>query len=253
MKQKVTLAGVEVSRIGLGTNRLRHTRENVAFVKAAVAAGLQHVDTAHLYAGGDSEQTIAEAVSPFPPDVVVATKGGAGRGGPQVLRAEIEESLRRLRADTIALYYLHRVDPETPLEESLGAIKDYRDKGVILHVGVSNVSVDQVERARKVVPISAVQNQYNIAERRYDAVVDYCTAEGIVFVPFYPLRAEPPRVAQDIARRHRTTVQQVMLAWLLHRSPMMLPIPGTLSLEHLKENLAALQMQLTDGELEALN
>jgi len=253
MEQKVTLAGVEVSRIGLGTNRLRHTPENVAFIKAAVAAGLQHIDTAHLYAGGESEQTIGEALSPFSPEVVVATKGGAGRGGPEVLRAEIEESLRRLRADTIALYYLHRVDPATPLEESLGAIKEYRDKGVILYVGVSNVSVDQVERARKVVPISAVQNQYNIAERRYDAVVDYCTAEGIVFVPFSPLRAEPPRVAQDVARRHRTTVQQVMLAWLLHRSPMMLPIPGTLSLEHLKENLAALQMQLTDAELEALN
>jgi pyridoxine 4-dehydrogenase len=112
---------------------------------------------------------------------------------------------------------------------------------------------EKVERARKVVPISAVQNLYNIAERRYDAVVDYCTAEDIVFVPFYPLRAEPPPVAQEIARRHRTTVQQVMLAWLLHRSPMMLPIPGTLSLEHLVENLAALQMQLTDAELEALN
>ena len=253
MKQKVTLAGIEVSRIGLGTNRLRHTRENVPFIKAAVAAGLQHVDTAHLYAGGESEQTIGEALSPFAPNVVVATKGGVGRGSPEVLRAEIEESLRRLRADTIALYYLHRVDPATPLEESLGAIKEYRDKGAIAHVGVSNVSVDQVERARKVVPISAVQNLYNIAERRYEAVVDYCTSEDIVFVPFYPLRAEPPPVAQDIARRHRTTVQQVMLAWLLHRSPMMLPIPGTLSLEHLEENLAALQMQLTDAEVEALN
>ena len=249
------LAGIDVTRIGLGTNRLRHTREHVAFIKSAVAAGVQHIDTAHLYGGGESEAAIGEALSPLPDGVVVATKGGfggAGRGRPEVLRAEIEESRRLLRTDSIQLYYLHRVDPLTPLEESLGAINEYQDAGAIKHIAVSNVTVEQVERARKVVPIAAVQNHYNLGERQHDAVVDYCTAEGIVFVPFFPLRAEVTRNVREIASRHRATPQQVMLAWLIHRSPMMLPIPGTLSLEHLKENLEALHVELTDADLKSL-
>jgi aryl-alcohol dehydrogenase-like predicted oxidoreductase len=187
---------------------------------------------------------------------VVATKGGIGgpgRGRPEVLRAEIEESLRRLRVETIDLYYLHRVDPETPIEESLGTIKDYQDRGQIRHVGVSEVSVGQIERARTVVTVAAVQNQYNIAERKYDAVVDYCEREGIVFVPFFPLRGEAPATVAGIARKNQATTQAVMLAWLLRRSPAMLPIPGTLSLAHLKDNLAAMELQLTDAEFEALN
>lgn len=255
MKQKVKLGDAEVTRIGLGTNRLRHTRENVAFIKAAVAAGVQMIDTAHLYTGGESEETIGEALSPVPKDCIVATKGGFGgpsRGRPEVLRAEIEDSLRHLRTDTIAIYYLHRVDPETPIEQSLAAIKEYRDRGKIRLVGVSEVNIEQIERARKVVPIAAVQNRYNIAERMYDVVVDYCTEEAIVFVPFFPLRAEVRPAVRDIATSRRVTPQQVMLAWLLRRSPTMLPIPGTLSLEHLKQNLAALQLELTDAEFEAL-
>jgi pyridoxine 4-dehydrogenase len=245
---------VEVARIGLGTNRLTRSAENIAFVRAAVDAGVEMVDTAHLYTGGQSEQTIGEALSPFPAGVLVATKGGfggAGRGRPEVLRAEIEESLRRLRTDTIALYYLHRVDPETPIEESLGVIKEYRDRGRIRNVGVSEVTVDQLERARKVVPVAAVQNQYNLAERRYDDVVDHCEREGIAFVPFYPLRGGGSALA-DIALRHRAKPEQVMLAWLLRRSPVMLPIPGTLSLAHLKENLAAAKLDLSAAEFEAL-
>ena len=245
----------DVARIGLGTNRLRHTRENVAFIKAAVGAGLQMIDTAHLYTGGESEETIGEALSPFPEHIVVATKGGfggAGRGRPEVLRAEIEESLRRLRTDILYLYYLHRVDPLTPIEESLGAIKEYRDRGHIRFVGVSEVTVEQLERARSVVPIAAVQNEYNLSQRRYDAVVDYCTREKIPFVPFYPLGAAAGPALQEIARRHRATPQQVMLAWLLRRSPMMRPIPGTLSLDHLQQNLAALKIELTDAEFGSL-
>lgn len=245
----------EVMRIGLGTNRLRRTRDNIAFLKEAVAAGVQMIDTAHLYTGGESEETIGEALSPFQ-EVVVATKGGfggAGRGRPEVLRAEIEESLRKLRTDAIYLYYLHRVDPETPLEESLGAIKEYRDRGKIRFVGVSEVTVEQIERARRVLPIAAVQNQYNVAERRYDPEVDYCTKEQIPFVPFYPLRAEVGSAVRDVARRHGATRQQVLLAWLLRRSPMMLPIPGSLSIEHVKENLEAVQIELTDADFASLS
>jgi pyridoxine 4-dehydrogenase len=253
--RSVKLGDIEVGRIGLGTNRLTKTPENIALIKTAVAAGVQMIDTAHSYTGAQSEETIGEALSPIPDGCVVATKGGfsgAGRGRPEVLRAEIEESLRRLRTDNIALYYLHRVDPATPLEESLGAIKEYRDRGRIRHIGISEVGIEQIERARKVVPIAAVQNQYNLSERKYDAVVDYCASEGIVFVPFFPLRGRGGAALGEIAERHSATTAQIVLAWLLRRSPGMLPIPGTLSLEHLKENVAATEIELTDAEYQAL-
>src|SRR5207249_1222148 len=168
---------------------------------------------------------------------LVATKGGWGRGSghPDVRRTEIEDSLRRLRTDSIDLYYLHRVDPETPLEESLGAIKQYRDRGQIRHVGISEVSIDEIERARRVVPIAAVQNHYNLSERKYETVVDYCAREDIVFVPFFPLRGDGGTAVEEIAARHEATPAQIELAWLLRRSPTILPIPGTMSPEHLKE------------------
>ena len=244
-----------VRRIGLGTNRLRDTDENVAFIRAAVDAGVQMIDTAHLYTGGESEKTIGRALPSAPSGVIVATKGGygdAGRGKPEILRQEIEQSLASLRVGRIALYYLHRVDPETPIEESLGAIKEYVDRGAIERVGISKVDIPLIERARKVVPIAAVQNEYNLAERKYDDVVDYCAREGIVFVPYYPLRADPGRALREIANRHQATPRQVMLAWLLKRSPAMLPIPGTLSLAHLQENLGALSLELSDTEFDVL-
>jgi len=220
------LAGVEVPRIGLGTNRL--TSQDVGFVREAVAAGVRHIDTAHLYTGGESERTIGEALDGSPEDVLVATKGGyrAGEGRPEILDAQIEQSLRSLRTEAIGLYYLHRVDPETPLEESLGAIKAHVDRGAIRHVGVSEVTVEQLERARRIVPIAAVQNRYNLADREHDDVIDVCEREGIAFVPFFPLRGDG-----DTATK---------LKWLLQRSPVVLPIPGTLSIEHVRENLAAL-------------
>ncbi|HYR47589.1 MAG TPA: aldo/keto reductase [Candidatus Polarisedimenticolia bacterium] len=246
------LAAIEVARIGMGTNRLTNTRQNVAFIKAAVAAGVQLIDTAHLYTGGQSEETIGAALSPMPDNVVVATKGGFNDGSPAVISAEIDESLRRLRVKSIALYYLHRVDANFPIETSLGAIKEYVDRGVIRHVGVSQVTVDQIERARKVVPIAAVQQQYNLSERMHDAEVDYCTREGIPFVPFYPLHGAEGRALEELARRKGGTTRQIALAWLLKRSPVMLPIPGTLSLAHLEENLAAQNIELSDEELEAL-
>lgn len=254
LNRTVRLGANDVARIGLGTNRLRDTPENIAFLQEAVAAGVTHIDTAHTYTGGESEETIGAASAPFRDGCVVATKGGfaAGHGRPDVLRAQIEESLRRLRTERIDLYYLHRVHPETPLEESLRAIAEYREAGKIRHVGLSQVGVEQVERARDVVPIAAVQNRYNLSERAWDNVVDYCAAEGIVFVPYHPLRGDGGTALAEIAERRGATPAQIALAWLLKRSPAMLPIPGTLSLEHLKENLAALELELSDAEFEAL-
>ena len=250
---RLRLGDTEVARIGLGTNRLTNTPEHIAFVKEAVAAGVNLIDTAHTYTGGASEETIGAALSPIPEGCVVATKGGyaRGHGRPEVLRSQIEASLRRLRTDSIALYYLHRVDPETPLEVSLGAIKEYWDSGKIRHVGLSQVGIAQIERAREVVPIAAVQNRYNLSEREYEDVVDYCARESIVFVPYFPLHGGGPALA-EIAKRHGATPAQIALAWLVRRSPTMLPIPGTLSLEHLTENLAALRIELSEAEFQAL-
>ena len=249
----LTLGDTEVARIGLGTNRLTLTTENVEFIRQAVAAGIGLIDTAHLYTGGQSEETIGAALSP-PDGRVVATKGGfrPGEGRPDVLRGQIEDSFRRLRTDVIELYYLHRVDPETPLEDSLAVIKEYRDQGKIRQVGLSEVGVEQIERARELVPIVAVQNRYNLSERAHDEVVDYCAREGLVFVPFFPLGGDGGPALAEIAERHGATEVQIALAWLLRRSPVMLPIPGTLSLGHLRENLGALELELSEDEYEAL-
>jgi pyridoxine 4-dehydrogenase len=244
------LAGVEVPRIGLGTNRLTTGRERVAFIREAVAAGVRHIDTAHLYTGGESERAIAEALDGVPEDVLVATKGGyaAGEGRPEVLGAQIEQSLRTLRTEAIGLYYLHRVDPETPLEESLGAIKAYVDRGAIRHVGVSEVGVEQLERARRIVAIAAVQNRYSVAERGHDDVVGFCERERIAFVPYFPLRGDGGPGVASAARRLGVSEHAIKLAWLLRRSPVVLPIPGTLSIDHLRDNLAALELDLGDAD-----
>jgi pyridoxine 4-dehydrogenase len=250
----LTLGDTEVARIGLGTNRLTEAARNVEFIRQAVAAGVGLIDTAHLYTGGQSETTIGAALSPPPDGRVVATKGGfrPGEGRPDVLRGQIEDSFRRLRTDAIELYYLHRVDPETPLEDSLAVIKEYRDQGKIRHVGLSEVGIEQIERARELVPIVAVQNHYNLSERAREEVVDYCAGEGLVFVPFFPLGGDGGRALAEIANAHGATAAQITLAWLLRRSPAMLPIPGSLSLAHVEENLAALEIELGEAEFEAL-
>jgi aryl-alcohol dehydrogenase-like predicted oxidoreductase len=247
----IRLGDVEIPRIGLGTNRLAHTGENVELIQEAVEAGLRHIDTAHTYVRGQSEAAIGEALASPRDGVVVATKGGWDSGRPEAIREQIEESLRRLRTDAIDLYYFHRPDPETPLEESLGPIKEARDAGKIRHVGLSSVSVEQIERGRQVVPVAAVQNHYNLSERKWEDVIDHCEHEGIVFVPFFPLRGDRPDV-DEIARRRGHSAVQVKLAWLLRRSTAMLPIPGTLSLDHLCENLGALEIELSDAEFDAL-
>jgi pyridoxine 4-dehydrogenase len=251
----ITLGDTTITRLGMGTNRLTNTGANVEFVRAAVDAGLQHIDTAHLYTAGESEATVGAALDLPLDGCIVATKGGyrEGEGRPGVLRAQIAESLQRLGTDVIDLYYLHRVHPDTPLEDSLSTIREFQEAGTIRHVGISAVGVEQIEQARKVVPIAAVQNRYNIADREFDDVIDHCEREGIVFVPYYPLEGQSGRAVVEVAERRGVATSQVVLAWLLHRSPAVLPIPGTLSIDHLRENLASLEIELTGDELAALS
>jgi pyridoxine 4-dehydrogenase len=247
------VAGKDVARIGLGTNRLTSTPGHDTFLREAVEAGLGLIDTAHVYTGGESERAIGEALSPRPDGLVIATKGGYdGTGSREELRAQIEQSLEGLRTDAIDLYYLHRVHSQTPLSESLGAIAELRDAGKIKEIGISAVTVEQIEAARELVPVAAVQNHFNLGERGHDDVVDYCEENGIAFVPYYPLKGDGPPALAEIAQSHDASAHQIALAWLIQRSPVMLPIPGTLSIEHLRENLAALEIELTDDEYDAL-
>jgi pyridoxine 4-dehydrogenase len=251
--KSLTIAGTEVARIGLGTNRLRPIPENLDFLGEAVDAGLQLIDTAHVYTDGESERAIGERLSPPPDGVVVATKGGYGGGATvEALRAQLEQSFESLRTDVIDLYYLHRVDPETPLEDSLGVIAEYHEQGKIKEVGISAVDIAQIEAAGKVVPIAAVQNHFNLSERGSDDVLDYCEENDIVFFPYYPLKGDEPEALGEIAESRGATKSQIALAWLLRRSPVTLPIPGTRSIEHLRENLGALDIELTDAEFDAL-
>lgn len=252
MTTTIRIGETEVARVGLGTNRLQHTDDHAAFIRAAVDAGIRHIDTAHVYAGGQSEAAIGAALASGRPDeLVVATKGGYHDSRPQTIAREIEESLQRLRTDRIDLYYLHKVHDAASIEDSLGAIVRERERGRISHIGVSNVNAAQLRRALAVTEIAAAQNHYNLAHREHDDVLDLCAAEGIAFVPYFPLRDVTP-AAREIAARHGATPPQVALAWLLHRSPTTLPIPGTLSIEHVRENLAALEVELDEDDLAVL-
>jgi aryl-alcohol dehydrogenase-like predicted oxidoreductase len=248
----VNIGGVHLTRIGLGTNRLKNTDANRAFLRAAVDAGANFIDSAHLYTGGESERTIGDAFGGAPSGVAIATKGGFRGGSPEGLRAEIEESFERLRTDTIALYYLHRVDRKIGIETSLEVIKEYQDQGRVREIGISAVGIDEIERAQAVVRVAAVQNHYNLTARASEDVIDYCAEHGIVFVPYFPLRKLGRGPIKHIAARHDATPQQIALAWLLRRGATTAPIPGTLSLEHLRQNLAALEIELSDEEFQAL-
>ncbi len=249
----VSLGDADLNRIGLGTNRLTDTGPNRSFLSAAIDAGLNFIDTAHLYTGGASESTIGATLAPFPDQLMVATKGGYHSNEPSSLRAEIETSFERLRSDVIDLWYLHRVQADAPLEETMGLLGEYVDAGRIRHVGLSEVGVDEIEAARAVIEIAAVQNEYNLGQRGHEAVIDHCEAEGIVFVPFFPLAGAESAALLDVARRHEASPNQVRLAWLLHRSPCIAAIPGTLSIDHLREDLAALDIELDPDEFESLS
>jgi pyridoxine 4-dehydrogenase len=242
-----------VSRIGLGTNRLADTPESRAFLRQAVDAGLDFIDTAHLYTSGESETAIGAALAPFPSGLTVASKGAYVRGtGPDDLRRHIDESRERLRTDRIGLYYVHRIHPDRSVESMVSVLDEARAAGKIAAAGVSEVSAEELELARAVMPIAAVQNEYSLAERKHDEVVDLCAEHGIDFVPFFPLRGGDRTALSEIAADLGATPHQVKLAWLLKRSPAMRPIPGTLDIDHLCENLGAAELELSDEQFARL-
>ncbi|MEC3952422.1 aldo/keto reductase [Nocardia sp. CDC153] len=275
---------LEVGRIGYGTMRLApqesdfdpgvfhvwrapaDRRAAIAVLRRAVESGVNLIDTADVYALGDIEELIAEALAPYRDDVVIATKVGAVHpsptewlplGHPAYLRQQAELCLRRLRVDHIDLLQLHRVDPEYPLEDQLGALHRLVTEGKVRHIGLSEVSVDQIRAAAEIVPIASVQNLYNLTHRAADDVVEYAAAQGIAFLPWFPVAAGAHATADgplaDVAAELGATPVQVSLAWLLHRSPTMLPIPGTASPTHLDENIAAARIELSDSQFERLS
>lgn len=277
----IALAGKTVNRIGYGAMRIvgqpgnwgepEDREASLAVLRRAVEIGVGLIDTADAYGPGVSEELISEALHPYPDDVVIATKGGAVKtgpsevhfdGSPEYLRRACEASLRRLRVEAIDLYQLHWPDPEVPFEESVGALSELRDEGKVRHVGLSNVSMEQLELARGIVPVASVQNRYSLASRESEEILDLCEREGIAFLPYGPLGASPYQKEaplaraggplEEVARRHGATPGQVALAWLLARSPVIVPIPGTTSVSHLEENVAAAGLRLSGEELASL-
>jgi pyridoxine 4-dehydrogenase len=264
---------LSVNRLGFGAMRLtgegiwgppKDRQAALAVLHRAVELGVNFIDTADSYGPNVSEELIAEALFPYPASLVIATKGGWNRPGPNQwthnatpahLRAAVEGSLKRLRLERIDVYQLHTPDPVVSFEDSVGTLARLKEEGKIRLVALSNVTQEHIERARKIVPIVSVQNRYSFADREWDYVVDYCERNGIAFIPWFPLGAG--RVAGQIldqtARAHQATSHQVALAWLLKRSAMMLPIPGTSSVTHLEENVAGASLRLTDQEYEALS
>ena len=259
----VRLGDREVYRLGLGTNRLTDTESGRALLHRAVALGVNFIDTADIYQSTASETAIGHTFGEGAPGVVIATKGGMTRtpggrgvdGHPEYLTRAVEDSLRRLRADRIELYQLHRVDPEVPIEASVGALKELQQAGKIRRIGLSNVSVEEIERAQRVVPIVSVQNRYNLLEREQEEVLAYCEAHSIVFIPWMPIsrgNLAAARTLVETADRYHVSPHQLALSWLLKRSPILLPIPGTVSIAHLEENLAAARIPLSDADFERL-
>jgi aryl-alcohol dehydrogenase-like predicted oxidoreductase len=257
---------LSVNRLGFGAMRI--TGEGIwgwppdrgnalEVLRRAVELGVDLIDTADAYGPETSELLIAEALHPYPKDLVIATKGGLTRPGPgqwvpngrpEYLTRCVENSLKRLQLERIDLYQLHRIDPKVPMEESLGALKKMQEAGKIRHVGLSEVSAEEIDRARKVLPIVSVQNQYNIGNRKWEKTLTYCEKEGLGFMPWSPIggnRGLKDNALEAAARDYHASVVQLALAWLLHRSPAMLPIPGTSSVAHLEENMAAAKLKLT--------
>jgi len=261
---------LKVRRLGFGAMRIvgdgvwgepKDAENSKRVLGRAVELGVNFIDTADAYGPAVSERLIGEALAPYSGGVVVATKGGLTRQGPnrwqplgraEYLVQQVELSLRFLKLETIPLWQLHRIDPKTPVEESLDAVKRLQIQGKIRHIGLSEVKVPEIEQARKIVPIVSVQNKYNLSDRAHEDVVEYCTREGIAFIPWFPVAAgklaQPGGVLDSVAKKHDATVSQLSLAWLLHRSPVILPIPGTSSVAHLEENMKAADITLSDAE-----
>jgi pyridoxine 4-dehydrogenase len=265
----ISLGGeLTVNRLGYGAMRItgegvwgppKDRAGAIAVLRRAIELGINFIDTADSYGPYISEELIAEALAPYPKDLVIATKGGWNRPGPNQwthdatpahLRQAVEGSLKRLRLDRIDVYQLHVPDPVVPLQASIEALCNMQSEGKIRFVALSNVTVEHIERARKILPIVSVQNRYSFADREWDHVVDYCERNGIAFIPWFPLGAGTVagRLLERIAKARHVKPIQVALAWLLKRSPMMLPIPGTSSIAHLEENVQAASLQLTEED-----
>jgi pyridoxine 4-dehydrogenase len=270
----VSLGGeISVHRLGFGAMRLtgegiwgppKDRNKALAVLRRAVELGVNFIDTADSYGPHVSEELIAEALYPYPAGLVIATKGGWNRPGPnqwthdaspEHLRKAVEGSLKRLRLDRIDVYQLHVPDPVIPFEASVETLAQLRNEGKIRLVALSNVTQEHIERARKIIPIVSVQNRYSFADREWDYVVDYCEHNGIAFIPWFPLGAGKVagEVLNRIAQARNASPTQIALAWLLHRSPIMLPIPGTSSVEHLEQNVAAASLRLSEEEYERLS
>ncbi|MFJ4817484.1 aldo/keto reductase [Streptomyces sp. NPDC088801] len=254
---------LDVRRLGFGAMHLPTgpgpDRENaLAVARRAVELGVTLIDTAHLYGGGANEELLAEALHPYPEGLLITTKVGVARTGPggdwkldgrpEILRDQVRQALRRLRTERIELLQLHRIDPETPLADQLGTLRELQAEGLVGRVGLSEVSVEELERARELVDVVSVQNRYNLLDREHEPVLDACAAAGIAFLPWRPVawgktgaEGEIAAVAAELG----ATPTQVSLAWLLHRAPVVLPIPGTARIEHLEENIAATGLRLT--------
>jgi pyridoxine 4-dehydrogenase len=261
---------LEVNRLGFGAMRIvgdgvwgepKDAGNSKRVLQRAVELGVNFIDTADAYGPAVSERLIGEALAPYSSGTVIATKGGLTRQGPakwaplgrpEYLIQQVELSLRFLKQETIQLWQLHRIDSKTPVEESLGAMKEMRKQGKIRHIGLSEVSVKEIKRARKVVEIVSVQNRYNLSDRVHEDVLEYCEKEGIAFIPWFPVAAgklaQPGGKLDAAAKKHGATVSQLSLAWLLKHSPVILPIPGTSSVEHLEENMKAANVRLSDAE-----
>lgn len=264
-----------VTRLGFGAMRItgdgvwgepRDRAEAIRVLRRAVELGINFIDTADSYGPNVSEELIAEALHPYPANLVIATKGGFDRPGPnkwvengtpEHLRSACEGSLRRLHLDRIDLYQLHRIDPKVHAEDQLGTLKDLQSQGKIKHIGLSEVSVQQIQQARKIVPIVSVQNRYSITDQAADDVLNYCEKENMGFIPWFPLAAGRVSRATDasisnLAARWNATPSQVALAWLLARSPVILPIPGTSRVDHLEENMAAAGLKIDESKRKQL-
>jgi aryl-alcohol dehydrogenase-like predicted oxidoreductase len=267
---------LEVHRLGFGAMRItgkgiwgepKDREEARRVLRRAVELGIDFIDTADSYGPDVSEELIGETLAPYKPGVVIATKAGLLRTGPdkwiplgraEYIQQQVEMSLRHLKLERLDLWQLHRIDPKTPLEESLGAAKKLQEQGKIRHIGLSEVSVAEIDKARKIVEVVSVQNEYNLTTRKSEDVLDYCEKHKLGFIPWFPVAAgklaEPGGKLDQLAKKHDATVAQLSIAWLLHRSPVMLPIPGTSSVQHLEENVKAADLQLTEsdwGEVEA--
>ena len=264
-----------VNRLGFGAMRITGEgiwgwppdRQNaIKVLRRAVELGVNLIDTADAYGPETSELLIAEALHPYPKGLVIATKGGLTRPGrsqwvpdgrPEHLKQAVEMSLKRLRLERIDLYQLHTIDPKVPMEASLGALKQMQDAGKIRHVGLSNVNPTEIVRARKILPIVSVQNEYNIEDRKSENVLVYCEKDSLGFLPWFPIGGgrglKPENALERAAKDHGVSVIQVAIAWLLQRSPVMLPIPGTSSVAHLEENVAAAKLKLTPAEWKAID